>query len=232
MADRSPPTEATTGQHVGEPTDSAPVDRALPGSGAALSSGVLLANVAVTQGLLAGVVLVGLFVFEIPLAALGVSPEPWVLGVPAVIVGIVLGAALWLLSEAAALVADAAGIGYDEQLRALLAPASPGGWAALFAIVLPLIAVAEELLFRAALIGVPAAGLDVSPWSFAVGSSVAFALGHGAQGRVGIVATGVLGLVLASAFVLTGSLLAVVVAHYVVNALEFGVHEGLGVEFA
>jgi membrane protease YdiL (CAAX protease family) len=64
----------------------------------------------------------------------------------------------------------------------------------------------------------------------AIVSSVAFALGHGAQGRVGIVVTGTLGLGLAGLFVVTDSLLAVVIAHYLVNALELGVHEGLGVE--
>jgi membrane protease YdiL (CAAX protease family) len=57
-------------------------------------------------------------------------------------------------------------------------------------------------------------------------SSVAFAFGHGAQGRAGIVVTGALGFVLAAAFVVTGSLVTVVVAHYLVNALEFVVNEG------
>jgi membrane protease YdiL (CAAX protease family) len=60
-------------------------------------------------------------------------------------------------------------------------------------------------------------------------SSVAFALGHGAQGRVGVVVTGALGAGLGALFVLTDSLLAVVVAHYLVNALELVVHAGLGV---
>jgi membrane protease YdiL (CAAX protease family) len=41
--------------------------------------------------------------------------------------------------------------------------------------------------------------------------------------------TGLLGFALAVTFVLTGSLLAVIVAHYLVNALEFIVHEGLDV---
>jgi membrane protease YdiL (CAAX protease family) len=44
--------------------------------------------------------------------------------------------------------------------------------------------------------------------------------------------TGALGFVLAAAFVVTGSLLSVIVAHYLVNALEFVVHEGLGVEWS
>ena len=69
-------------------------------------------------------------------------------------------------------------------------------------------------------------GFGVSPWALAVLSSVAFALGHGAQGAAGVAVTGLLGFALAALFVLSGSLLAVVVAHYLVNALEFLVHEG------
>ncbi len=46
----------------------------------------------------------------------------------------------------------------------------------------------------------------------AIVASVAFALGHGAQGRMGIVVTGTLGLALAGLFIATNSLLAVVVA--------------------
>ena len=76
----------------------------------------------------------------------------------------------------------------------------------------------------------PAAGYGVSPWLLAVVASAAFALGHGAQGRVGVVVTGALGFVLAAGYVVSGSLLLVVVAHYVINALEFLVHEGLGID--
>jgi len=45
------------------------------------------------------------------------------------------------------------------------------------------------------------------------------------------VVAALLGVGLGALFVVTGSLLAVVLAHYLVNALEFVVHEGLGVEF-
>lgn len=61
----------------------------------------------------------------------------------------------------------------------------------------------------------------VSLASFSVDST-------GAQGRLGIIVTGLLGFVLAAAFVLTESLLVVVVAHYLVNALEFAGHELFG----
>jgi membrane protease YdiL (CAAX protease family) len=98
----------------------------------------------------------------------------------------------------------------------------------LLGVILPIIAGVEEFLFRAAAIGVTAAAFDTSPWALAVVSSIAFALGHGAQGRIGVVVTGGLGFALAAVFVVTDSLLVVVVAHYLVNALEFVVHEGVG----
>jgi len=91
-----------------------------------------------------------------------------------------------------------------------------------------IIALVEEFLFRAAAIGAAALALPVSPWVLAVVSSVGFALGHGAQGRVGVVVTGALGFALAAGFVISGSFVVVVVAHYLVNAMEFAVHEGLG----
>jgi membrane protease YdiL (CAAX protease family) len=129
-------------------------------------------------------------------------------------------------------VLDSTGVDYSESLRAHLAPESLRGWVVLLGVVLPIIAGFEELLFRAALVGVLAAGFGVSPWALAVASSVAFAVGHGAQGPGGVAVTGVLGFALAAAFVLTGSLLVVVVAHYLINALEFVIHEGLGIEWA
>jgi membrane protease YdiL (CAAX protease family) len=199
-------------------------------SGVELTPAVLLANVALTQGLVAVVVVAAGWYAAIPAGAFGVTAAPWNSGTPAVVVGVVFGLALWVGNELATTVADAAGAAYDESVRELLAPDSTEGWLVLFGAVLPVIAVAEELLFRAALIGVPAAGFDVSPWLLAVVASAAFALGHGAQGRVGIVVTGLLGLVLAAGYVLSGSLLLVVVAHYVVNATEFAVYEYAGRE--
>jgi len=193
-----------------------------------LTTGMLLANVALTQGLFGGVVLAGAYFYDIPGWALGITGDPWNAGLPAVAVGVAFGVSLWLANEASASVADAVGATYDEALREQLAPDSPGGWAILLGAVLPVVAFVEEFLFRAAIIGVPAAGFGVSPWVLAVLSSGAFALGHGAQGRVGVVVTGGLGLVLAGGFVVSGSLLVVVIAHYLVNALEFLVHEWLG----
>lgn len=207
----APPWEAASGPESGE----------LP----SLSTGALLANVAVTQALFGGILAAGALYFSVPASALGIGGETPLL----LAVGVVLGVALWLGNEAAAALADAAGATYDENLRELLAPASAVGWVALFALVLPVVALVEEFVFRAAVVGVPVAGFGVPAWPLVLVSAGVFALGHGAQGRLGIAVTGGLGLALAVAYVLTGSLLVVVVAHYLVNALEFGVHELLGV---
>jgi len=194
-----------------------------------LPPGALLANVALTQGVFGAVLVGGALVFEIPASAFGAADLLGDLtGTPA-LVGLALGIGLWIASETGGRVAEAAGLGQDERLRALLTPDSIRGWLVLLGVVLPVIAAVEELVFRAAAIGAVAADFDVSPWAMAVLSSVAFGLGHGAQGRVGVAVTATLGLALAAGFVLTGSFVTVVVAHYLVNALEFVVHEGLNV---
>lgn len=186
-----------------------------------LSTGALLANVAVTQGLFGGVLAVGVFYFAVPPSALGVGGEDLTL----LAIGVGLGVVLWVSNELAAALADVVGIASDENLREMLSPESTLGWAVLFGLVLPVVAVVEELIFRAAVVGVPAAGFGTPVWALVPVSAGAFALGHGAQGRVGVAVTGGLGLVLAGAYAVTGSLLVVVVAHYLVNALEFLVHE-------
>ena len=201
-----------------------------------LTSMELFANVVFTHGLFAGLIVAAVFYWDVPAGALGAVPEPLgVLGgvsptVEAVALGIGFGLALAAANEASMFALDRARIGYEDTLRELLSPTSTGGWTALLGVVLPLVAISEELLFRAVLIGAFAEGFGLSPWLLAVVSSVLFAVGHGAQGRGGILVTGLLGFVLAAGFVLTGSLLLVIVAHYVVNAVELVAHEGLGIE--
>ena len=188
-------------------------------SPAAPSTGALLANVALTQGLFGAVLLGGAFFFAIPAPALGVDGTGLSTGFPAVAVGLGAGVGFWVGNELATLAAGGVGISVDESMRELLAPDSAGGWVVLLGVILPVIAVVEELLFRAAALGVPIAGLGAPVWLMVPLAAAAFGLGHGAQGRVGIAVTGALGVALGALFVLTNSLLAVVVAHYVVNAL-------------
>jgi len=185
---------------------------------------LLLVNVALSQGLLGALLVGGAFVTGIPAAAFGLGPEA--LGAWAVGLGVGLGVALYVGDELLAVAATRLGVGYDEALRGLLAPDTARGWLLLFGVVLPVIAGFEELLFRGALVGALAAGFGFSPWLLAVGSSLVFGLAHDAQGPGGVAVTGLLGFGLAAAFVLTDSLVVVVVAHYLVNALEMVVHEG------
>jgi membrane protease YdiL (CAAX protease family) len=189
-----------------------------------LSPRVLLANVTLTQGFFACFLLGGVWYAQVPLDALGIS-------LPALsdfALGGVLGLTLFALNQVGASAGRAFGLGGGEELREALAPESFLGWLLLLGVALPVVAGFEELLFRGALVGGLATGFDLSPWLLAVGSSAAFGVGHGAQGRVGMVVTALLGFVFAAAFVLTGSLVVVVVAHYLVNALEFVVYEGVG----
>lgn len=218
-------TEAESGREPSEPGESPGSE---PGPRSPPSTESLLANVAVSQGLLALILLAGAWYARIPAGALGLAKRS-----PATLLaGAGLGLALYLANEVGATLADRFGIGHSEHLRELLAPDDPPGWALLLVVVLPVIAGFEELLFRAVLVGVVPAAYGVSPWVMVGVSSVAFGVGHGAQGRGGIAVTGLLGAVLGAAFVVTGSLLAVVVAHYLINALEFLVHEAWGIEWA
>ncbi|QLD90110.1 CPBP family intramembrane metalloprotease [Natronomonas salina] len=211
------------------PTRKSPAESTLE-PGPDLSTTALLANVAASHGLFALLLLGGIWLTEVPAAALGVTDAPLSTGPLAVAVGLALGAAISLANTLATGLAEALGTEPADELREMLSPETARGWAVLLLGVLPVIAGFEELLFRGALVGGFAAGFGVSPWLLAALSSIAFAAGHGAQGGLGVVVTGLLGFALAAAFVLTESLLVVVVAHYVVNAAEFVVVEGLGWE--
>lgn len=194
-------------------------------SGQQPSTTALLANVALSHSLLAALLLGSIWLANVPVWALGVGVDRP--DINAVAVGIAIGVAIALINT---LLGGVLGTDPSARLRALLTPDSSSGWLLLLGVVLPIIAGFEELLFRAILIGAFSVGSGLPPWLLVVGSTIAFAAGHGAQGRLGIAVTGVLGLLLGAVFVLTESLVVVIVAHYLVNAIEFVVVEGLGYE--
>jgi len=207
-----------------------------------LTTAALLANAAVSQ-LLAFVLLAGIAWWTaVPPSAFGIGRETTALGsvgafalgspsvVSAVGAGVAVGVALYVGNEAFAGFGARVDVSPSERLREAMAPEDARGWTLLLGVVLPIIAAFEEALFRGALIGALAVGFAIDPWLLAVGSSVAFGLGHGAQGRLGILVTGALGFALAAVFIVTGNLLVVIAAHYVVNALEFVVREGFEIE--
>lgn len=217
---------------VGEP-DPSPVERGV-NDRPLLTTRLLLVNAATSQT--AGLVALGAVAWwtAVPAAAFGIGGRHPTLGAPgiaslgspgAVALGVAAGFALAAGNEAAARLGSRVGVAPSDRLRAAMAPETPGEWLLLLGVALPVVAAFEEALFRGALVGALAVGFAVEPWLLAVGSSVAFGLGHGAQGRLGIAVAGGLGLALAGLFVASGSLLVPVVAHYVVNAVEFAVHE-------
>jgi membrane protease YdiL (CAAX protease family) len=79
--------------------------------------------------------------------------------------------------------------------------------------------VGEEVAFR----GFAIPGLVLlmgSEWEAALISSLAFGVLHGYQGWLGVVRTGAMGFVLASSFVLSGSLWPAIVAHAVLDLVS------------
>lgn len=229
--DQSPPSDGPHRQWTGEdpPADVESVgvksDGESPvGPTREFDAVALIVNVGLTHGLFGAVLVGGAILLSVPPGALGITS----IGLVDVGLGIGLGVGLYGASELSATIADHGGMAPDESLRKFLAPESLGGWVLLVLVVLPIVAGFEELLFRGALVGVFALGFGVSPWALALVSSVLFGIGHGAQGTVGVVVTGLLGFGLAGAFILTGNVTTVIIAHYLVNVLEFLVHEGIG----
>ncbi|WP_179213601.1 CPBP family intramembrane glutamic endopeptidase [Halorubrum vacuolatum] len=207
----------------GDVADPVPVE---PSPTPTLTADLLLINVAVTQGIALAALVALAWWADVPAAAFGLSMDDLAAGV--LLAGVALGVLFYTGNEIAAGIGRRVGMPVSERLREAMAPDDARGWTFLLVVVLPVIALFEEALFRGALIGAFALGFGVDPWLLAVASSILFGLGHGAQGRLGVLVTGVLGFALAAVFVLTESLLLVIVVHYVINALEFGVREGLG----
>jgi membrane protease YdiL (CAAX protease family) len=78
--------------------------------------------------------------------------------------------------------------------------------------------VCEELVFRGFLIALLAALVPAAPvWVCALAAAVVFGLAHLYQGAVGVVTTFVMGLVLGALYVISGSLLAPILVHAMVD---------------
>lgn len=179
------------------------------------------------NGFIAVVLLTAVAVARPPLTWLGLDGAAF--STPAVRTGLAAGVALYAVSELLIAGVTALGLDYVAEGRAATAPDSGAGWAAFLGVALPVVSLGEELLFRGVLVGVAAALLPLGAWPVAALSTLCFAFVHN-TGTGGVLVAGALGGCLAATFVLTGSLLSVVLAHTCINALEYGVHEGLGVD--
>lgn len=180
------------------------------------------ANAVASQGLVAVLLLVGAWLAAIPLAAFGwrgIDPR-------SIVSGLAVGAGLVMVNEGLDRMLPDHATETSEVLRSRLAPATGRGWAGFLVVVLPTIAIAEELLFRGALLGVAGSALSLPVWSLVALSSIAFGAAHTAQGALGVIASAAFGALLAAAFVLTGDIVVVIVAHWLVDTAEFLRHEG------
>lgn len=78
--------------------------------------------------------------------------------------------------------------------------------------------VMEELLFRSLLVG--GFSLYLNPWVLGILWSMVFGAMHLPQGSFAMIATSMIGFVLAGAFILSGTLLVPIATHYVINLLQ------------
>lgn len=182
-----------------------------------LSRSALYLNVGVSHALVLG--LAGLLVWwsGVPRSSIGmetVLPIGWLAG---------LTVALVAFNEVADRLARSFG-NPENRLRDLLTPEDGIEWLVLAGLLLPIIAVTEEVLFRGILIGAFGAGTPFPPLVLIVGSALAFGAAHTAQGRLGVAVATVLGLGLGVVYFWSGNLWLVIGAHYLVDLVEFARH--------
>jgi membrane protease YdiL (CAAX protease family) len=106
---------------------------------------------------------------------------------------------------------------YSPVVMLSILPRSRDEWALVSLALFPAVLV-EELLFRSLLLGGFAPVLPVL-W-LVVSTAILFGWMHSPQGRLGVVMTTAVSLLLAGLFLWRGSLLPPLVAHYVVNLLQ------------
>ncbi|RME43499.1 MAG: CPBP family intramembrane metalloprotease [Chloroflexi bacterium] len=106
---------------------------------------------------------------------------------------------------------------YSDVIVRSILPRSRREWPAVVVALLP-VALLEELIFRSLLLG----GLSpyVNVVFFAVAASIYFGLLHMPQGEWGVLGVSLVGLALSALFLWRGSLLVVVVAHWVANVAQ------------
>jgi membrane protease YdiL (CAAX protease family) len=101
-------------------------------------------------------------------------------------------------------------------IRSIL-PRSRDEWAPVLLALFPAVLV-EELLFRSLMVG--GLGLFIPISALVAGTAFLFGWMHSPQGRLGMIATAVVSVLLAGMFLWRGSLLPPLLTHYVVNVLQ------------
>lgn len=156
-------------------------------------------------------------------AALGVGAHPSSYIPIALLGGVVLGLGLAGYSYVASTSLTARGLAMNLEYIKDGTPETAGDWERYLLFGLPIVVLAEELLFRGILIGLfssaVAPSLQIVTPVLVVGSAVVFGLVHTRQGAAAVVVNFGTGLVLGAVFAVTNSILFVATAHYASNAL-------------
>lgn len=152
------------------------------------------------------------------LSAVGIrAPDGWSGAVISAVAIMLAGAAVLMTSRQVAHVPAGTDLPTAGEGVLAMLPRTPVE-RRLFGIVAVTAGVCEELVFRGFLIAVLAAVLPTAPvWVCAMIAAVAFGLAHLYQGASGVVVTFGVGLILGGLYVLTGSLLAPVVVHALID---------------
>lgn len=145
-----------------------------------------------------------------PVAALGwVRRGIWL----EVLVGVALFVALLVGSQLLAAALQSAGLSKPRTGSTGLLPSSNFGDLLLAVVLVAVVAVAEETIFRGYLILRFKSALQSRFWAVLL-STVVFAIGHGYEGGAGVLTVGVIGLFFALVYEWRGSLVAPIVMHF------------------
>lgn len=106
---------------------------------------------------------------------------------------------------------------YSPLVMRSILPRNNEEWAPVLLALFPAVLV-EELLFRSLMLG--GLGLFIPVPALVIGTAVLFGWMHSPQGRLGMIATAAISLLLAGLFLWRGSLLPPLAAHYLVNVLQ------------
>jgi len=110
-------------------------------------------------------------------------------------------------------VLQATGFSAPQKTASLFSPIGGWGQILLALVMVVIVAIAEETIFRGYLL-LRFRGLNLGNTSAAILSAVIFSLGHGYEGASGMVTVGVLGLAFAVVYIWRKSLVAPIIMHF------------------
>lgn len=138
------------------------------------------------------------------------------------IAGVALGVGLWLSLVGLTWILAARGIEFSESRNSvarLMDTEDKYHWNVVIGVVYPLVAFGEELLFRGAFIGGLHAAWGLPIWVLILVSGILYGLPQLPSDAFSFLRVSAIGWALAGGWVLVGSLVVPILAHYIVNVL-------------